>query len=48
MLMFQGIGRVNGALKVIALPVGTAPPAGTSIFNGLAIDSSGYLYVVIV
>lgn len=48
MLIFQGVGRTNGGeLKVIALAVGDAIPAGSVMHEGLAISSDGYLYVVI-
>ena len=46
MLIFQGVGRTNGALNVIALPAGAAPPAGSVITGGIA-RLNGYLYVVI-
>jgi hypothetical protein len=47
MLDFQGFARTNdGRLIVIGLAAGTAPPAGTEVFNGLARSHDGYLYVV--
>ena len=46
MLIFQGVTRTAGALNVIALPAGTAPPAGAVVTEGVA-RLNGYLYVVI-
>lgn len=45
-LSLQGFLRVNGALGVIGIAAGTALPAGTEFFNGLARRHDGYLYVV--
>ena len=47
-LSFQGFFKTgDGKLGIIPLPVGTAPPAGTILFNGLARSPEGYLYVVL-
>lgn len=46
-LSFQGFAKTSlGELRVIPLPVATAPPAGTVMFNGLARSPDGSLYVV--
>jgi hypothetical protein len=47
-MTFQGFSKTNGGeLRVIPIAVGTALPAGTQMFNGLARSPDGYLYVVI-
>lgn len=47
MLSLQGFGKTgDGMLRVIGVAVGTALPAGTMVFNGLAQGPNGALYVV--
>ena len=47
-MRFQGYFKTSdGRLGIIILPVGTSPPAGTEVFNGMARRSDGYLYVVL-
>lgn len=45
-LSLQGFLRANGALGVIGIAAGTALPAGTQMFGGLARSPDGDLYVV--
>ena len=47
MLSLQGFARTSdGRLRVVMVPLGTALPAGTQMFDGLARSPEGYLYVV--